>query len=120
MDILKYVLNLIKDYWFFGGLPSSAELYLRVLVAFNVVFGLLILVMYFHQGFYTFFALFTRAKKWREAKVRHKYAYMICAHDEEKVIGNLIAEAMEKVGKDGVTTMTLGAAAADDDEDDEM
>ena len=55
MDILKYVLNLIKDYWFFGGLPSSAELYLRVLVAFNVVFGLLILVMYFHQGFYTFF-----------------------------------------------------------------
>ena len=90
MDILKYVLNLIKDYWFFGGLPSSAELYLRVLVAFNVVFGLLILVMYFHQGFYTFFALFTRAKKWREAKVRHKYAYMICAHDEEKAIGNLI------------------------------
>ena len=83
-------LNLIKDYWFFGGLPSSAVVILRVLVAFNVVFGLVMLVMYFHQAFYTVFAMFTRAKKWPDAKVQHKYAYLICAHDEEKVIGNLI------------------------------
>ena len=90
MDILKLLLKLVKEYWFFGGLPAASEIYLRALVAFNVLFGLIMLLLYFHQAFYTFFALFTRAKVWPEAKERHKYAYLICAHDEEKVIGNLI------------------------------
>ena len=89
MNFLQY-LDLIKNYWLFGGLPSSSETYLRILVAFNAVFGLVVLAVYFHQAFYAFFGLFTRAKIWPDAKERHKYAYLICAHDEEKVIGNLI------------------------------
>lgn len=90
METVKRILTFLKNYWFFGGLPSTAGTYMRAIVAFSVVFGVVVLVMYFHQGFYTFFALFTRAKKWPDAKALHKYAYLICAHDEEKVIGNLI------------------------------
>lgn len=37
----------------------------------------------------------------------------------DPTLGELVEKAVQ-VGKDGVTTMTLGAAAADDDEDDEM
>lgn len=75
---------------FFGGLPEEAGLYLKSLAAINSVLCIILFLMYFHQYFYAVVAVFTRAKKWPEAKAQHKYAYLICAHDEDKVVGNLI------------------------------
>ena len=83
------ILSIVSN-MFFNGLPVGANAYLKALAAINSIICIILFLIYFHQYFYAAVAVFTRAKKWPEAKARHKYAYLICAHDEEKVIGNLI------------------------------
>ena len=50
----------------------------------------IISVFYFNQMFNFLISLFTKKKKYSEAKVNHKFAYLICARNEENVIGSLI------------------------------
>ncbi len=83
------VSSIVRDL-FFNGLPVAANTYLKVLAAINSIMCIILFFMYFHQYFYAVVAVFTRKKQWPKAKAQHKYAYLICAHDEEKVVGNLI------------------------------
>ena len=62
----------------------------NVLKLINTILMTIVSVFYFNQIFNLFVSLFTKKKKQKEAKVNHKYAYLICARNEENVIGNLI------------------------------
>lgn len=60
------------------------------IVAFNNIIGLLFSVAYFYQIVYVFISLLRGNVKLPKAKVRHRYAYFIAAHNEEAVIANLV------------------------------
>lgn len=75
---------------FFGGFPVGADLFLKILLVVNTVVSCIAFVAYFHQNFYAICGLVTKAKKYGPAAADHKFAFLICAHDEESVIGNLI------------------------------
>lgn len=51
--------------------------------------GLLFTVCYFHSNFYMIIPLLFKPKM-NKAKKQHKYGYLICARNEEAVIGDLI------------------------------
>ena len=74
----------------FGGFPAGADMFLKVLLVVNTAVACVAFIAYFHQNFYAVCGLVTKTKKYKPAAVQHKYAYLICAHDEESVIGNLI------------------------------
>lgn len=61
-----------------------------VLYVINLIMFVILFIMYFYQNLDAIIGLFTKPKKFKEAKKNHKYAYLICAHDEEKVVGQLI------------------------------
>ena len=61
----------------------------QVLAIINTVVIVLVSIVLFFQTAY-FFAFPFKYKKFNEAKVKHKYAVVICAHNEDKVIGNLL------------------------------
>ena len=50
----------------------------------------LIAILYFHHTLFFIISIFIKNKKFKETKNFHKYAVIICARNEEKVIGNLI------------------------------
>ena len=50
----------------------------------------LIAILYFHHTLFFIISIFVKNKKFKETKNFHKYAVIICARNEEKVIGNLI------------------------------
>lgn len=75
---------------FFGGFPAGADPFLKVLIVLNAIVSCVAFIAYFHQHFYAVCGLFTKARRYGPAASLHKYAYLICAHDEERVIGNLI------------------------------
>jgi len=56
----------------------------------NIVLSAIVMIVYFMQGLHMVVSIFSRKKKYPEAKKNHKYGYIICARNEEKVIGNLI------------------------------
>ena len=74
----------------FGGFPVGADMFLKVLLVVNAVVSCIAFIAYFHQNFYAVCGLVTKIKRYGPAETQHKYAYLICAHDEEKVVGNLI------------------------------
>ena len=47
-------------------------------------------LIYLMQNIHLLVSLFTKHKTFKKAKTMHKYGYIICARNEEKVIGNLI------------------------------
>ena len=47
-------------------------------------------VLYLSQNIFAIFGLFFKARKYKKATTLHNYGYLICAHDEEDVIANLI------------------------------
>ena len=61
---------------------------------FNLIIFLLFTIFYFYQIVYTFVALFTKSKEFKENKL-HKYAVLIAARNERAVIGQLI-ESIKK------------------------
>ena len=56
----------------------------------NIVISIILMCIFFFQGLHMIVALFTRKKTYKDAKKNHKYGYIICARNEEKVIKNLI------------------------------
>lgn len=68
-------------------LENIAVNYIEII---NIVLSIIVMLIYFMQGFHVVVALFTRKKKYKEAKKNHKYGYIICARNERNVIGNLI------------------------------
>ena len=47
-------------------------------------------LVYLMQNIHLLVSLFTKHKTFKKAKTMHKYGYIICARNEENVIGNLI------------------------------
>ena len=68
-------------------LENNAVLTVEII---NIVLSVLVMIIYFMQGVHPVVALFTKKKKFSEAKKNHKYGYIICARNEKNVIGNLI------------------------------
>ena len=60
------------------------------IVIFNNLVGLLFSIAYFYQMIYMVISLVKGNVRLPKAKVRHRYAYFIAAHNEEAVIANLV------------------------------
>lgn len=56
----------------------------------NAIFMSVVSVIYFNQIFNLIVSIFTKVKKYEDAKESHNYAYLICARNEEGVIGDLV------------------------------
>ena len=63
---------------------------LTPIVIFNLVIGILFTVAYLYQAFYMIRVIFQGSVRLPEAKKNHRYAFVIAAHNEEAVIGNLV------------------------------
>ena len=66
------------------------------IVAFNNLVGLLFSIAYFYQMVYIVISLVRGNIRLPKAKVRHRYAYFIAAHNEEAVIANLVRSILEQ------------------------
>jgi len=56
----------------------------------NIIILVIVLILYMAQNVSAVVGLLTKPKKYPEAKKNHRYAVLIAARNEEKVIGNLI------------------------------
>jgi 1,2-diacylglycerol 3-beta-glucosyltransferase len=63
---------------------------LTPIVIFNVIIFLFYTICYFYQGVYLFYGLRHGNVTLPKAKKQHTFAYVIAAHNEEPVIGNLV------------------------------
>ncbi len=66
------------------------SIWVTVLEIANIVISIILMCIFFFQGVHMIVALFTRKKTFKEASKNHKYGYIICARNEEKVIANLV------------------------------
>lgn len=66
------------------------SLVVTILEICNIVISIFLMCVFFFQGLHMVVSIFTKKKKYKDAKTNHKYGYMICARNETKVIGNLI------------------------------
>ncbi len=83
----------------YKGATTAQEIYNIVQSVFyvlNIIMMIFMFVCYAHQFFHAFVGLFTKSKKWPEAKKNHKYAYIISARNEAKVIPYLIDSIYEQ------------------------
>lgn len=62
----------------------------NVIVLLTTIITTGVAVIYFYQNFYAITGLLFKNKKYNKAKKLHNYGYIICAHDEEEVVGQLI------------------------------
>ena len=83
--IIRVILSLIcKD--IFSTKDFFMNILQLVLTCLSVVFGLL----YAYQVLFMIIGIFSKKKKFPEAKEQHTFAFLIAARNESKVIGNLI------------------------------
>lgn len=62
----------------------------EVLSLIHSIILLIIGILYLHHNVFLIISLFIKNKKFKETKNLHKYGVIICARNEEKVIGNLL------------------------------
>lgn len=60
-----------------------------------IVFAILFII-YFHHNLFLILSIFFKKKKYKDAKINHKFAFIISARNEEKLIGNLIDSLYEQ------------------------
>ena len=63
---------------------------LTPIVVFNLIIGILFTIAYLYQALYMIRVIIQGTVRLPEAKRRHRYAFVIAAHNEEMVIGNLV------------------------------
>lgn len=63
---------------------------MRGIVIINICISILFTLCYMYQIFYLLYALFVSPKKYKATKQTNRYAVMISARNEEKVIGHLL------------------------------
>ncbi len=66
------------------------SIWVTILEIANIVISIILMCIFFFQGVHMIVALFTKKKTYKEASKNHKYGYIICARNEEKVIANLV------------------------------
>lgn len=69
---------------------NGNSVFFSVMEKMNIVMLCIILLLYMSQNISAIVGLVTKARKYPDAKKNHKYAILIAARNEEKVIGNLI------------------------------
>ena len=67
----------------------------QILSIVNTVIGTVFMLCYSYQIVFLFISFFTRPRKYPQTDKRCKYAFVICARDEE----NVISEACESIGR---------------------
>lgn len=86
-------MNLLAD---LSTYSSDVAFYIYVCLAIiNIVVATMMGLSYFTQYIYTIVALFIKKKTYPDAKINHKYGIIIPAHNEEKVVANLIRSIRE-------------------------
>lgn len=84
---MENILNYITTWWNNTFNFSNAEAIYRSITNIIIfIFSFLLL----YRSLYTFIGFFMKAKKYKEAPIKKRYACVISARNEEKVIGNLI------------------------------
>ena len=68
----------------------SSWINLDVLNIISIIVMSLFPILYLTQNIFAIIALFAKAKKFHKTEELHHFGYLICAHNEEEVIGNLI------------------------------
>ena len=76
MEVLNFIINKIASFYNTGN-------------TINGIIATILAILVFHKPIYFLIGLFF-TRKFKPAKNKHKYAIMIAARNEEKVIGNLI------------------------------
>ena len=94
---------------FIKGIGSNYELFKNI----NNILGLILSIIVIHKAFYFVIGMFF-TRKFKPAKKNHKYAIVIAARNEEKVIGNLL-ESIKKQDypKDLITTFVVADNCTD-------
>ena len=73
-----------------------------------------VMVMMCYRYLYLIVGFFGKAKKYPEAKQEHRYAVVICARNEEKVIGNLLDSiAAQRYPKDKLHVFVIADNCTD-------
>ena len=79
----------------------------------NNIVGSILSIMLFYKTIYFFIGIFF-TRKFKPAKKKHKYAIVIAARNEEKVIGNLIDSIKKQdYPKDLITTFVVADNCTD-------
>lgn len=73
-----------------------SRLGLTPIVVFNMIIFLFFTLAYFYQIVYVIRVLLKGDVRLPEAKVKHTYAFVIAAHNEESVIANLVRSILEQ------------------------
>lgn len=94
---------------FIKGIGSNYELFKNI----NNILGTILSIIVIHKAFYFVIGMFF-TRKFKPAKKKHKYAIVIAARNEEKVIGNLL-ESIKKQDypKDLITTFVVADNCTD-------
>ena len=71
-------------------IPDTATPFGKVLLIINAIIFLLVPLLYLTQNLFSFIGLFFKPKRFKETDKLNKYGFIICAHDEEEVLNNLI------------------------------
>jgi len=85
------------------------------IVMFNNLIGMLFGVAYFYQIVYIIISLLRGNVRLPKAKVRHRYAYFIAAHNEEAVIANLVESILtQNYPRELIDCFVVADACTDD------
>lgn len=91
------------------GIGSNYELFKNI----NNILGLVLSIIVIHRTFYFVIGMFF-TRKFKPAKKKHKYAIVIAARNEEKVIGNLLDSIQKQdYPKDLITTFVVADNCTD-------
>lgn len=96
---MNLLLDLCNSLIRYKGADSIQQAYQIIQIIFYIINILIVLVLnicYAHQYFHAIVGLFTKAKKWPEAKKNHKYAYIVSARNESNVLPFLIDSIYEQ------------------------
>ena len=72
------------------GIIDGASEFSKILLIINFIFSLIIPIIYLSQNIFSLIGLLFKPKKYVESEKKHKFAYIVCAHNEESVIDKLI------------------------------
>ena len=71
-------------------IPDTATPFGKVVLIINFVISIVVPLLYLSQNFFSLLGLFFKPKRFKETTKINKFGYIICAHNEEEVLKNLI------------------------------
>ena len=81
---------------------------------FNSLIGIFFTITYFYQGFYTAWVIIHGEVKLAKAKRNHSYGFVIAAHNEEAVVGNLVRSIKAQEYDGDLECFVVADACTDD------